>query len=152
MAGSEFTFDTRELAALSMALHKLSVLAGARLFHEIGVTEEGEIKERFESKEDPDGRSWKDWSARTKRKAGASILVQEGRLKESVGFEVTPEGVLFGSTLVYARIHQKGGKAGRGNKVSIPARPYLGIGESSRELIGETIGEFLRRESGGLIR
>jgi phage gpG-like protein len=27
----------------------------------------------------------------------------------------------------YARIHQKGGEAGRGKKSLIPARPYMGV-------------------------
>jgi phage virion morphogenesis protein len=31
--------------------------------------------------------------------------------------------------VVYARIHQLGGKAGRGHAVTLPARPYIGISE-----------------------
>jgi phage gpG-like protein len=43
-------------------------------------------------------------------------------------FEAFPDGsVIFGSNMVYARIHQQGGQAGRGKKSFIPARPYMGV-------------------------
>ena len=151
MAGSEFTLDTKELERLKQAFMRASMFNVDALLHGIGVQEEGEIKERFESKQDPQGKRWKDWSEKTERKSGASILQQSGRLKESVGFESSPQGILWGSTLIYARIHQQGGKAGRGRKVTIPERHYLGIGEGGMELIVETIEDFLTGESGGIL-
>lgn len=39
----------------------------------------------------------------------------------------------IGSNLRYARIHQLGGLAGRGHRAKIPARPYLGLDQKSRE-------------------
>ena len=39
----------------------------------------------------------------------------------------SPEGTVFGSNMVYARIHQQGGQAGRDRKTLIPARPYMGV-------------------------
>jgi len=32
---------------------------------------------------------------------------------------------VIGSNVIYSRIHQLGGMAGRGHKVKIPARPFL---------------------------
>lgn len=57
--------------------------------------------------------------------AGMKILQDTGRLAASVTpfWSATDAGV--GSNAVYAAIHQLGGQAGRGHKVTIPARPYL---------------------------
>ena len=58
------------------------------------------------------------------------ILWYGGQLKRSLigSWEAYPDGsVIFGSNMVYARIHQQGGQAGRGNKTTIPARPYMGV-------------------------
>jgi len=35
--------------------------------------------------------------------------------------------VRIGNNRIYGAIHQFGGQAGRGHKVTLPARPYLGI-------------------------
>ncbi|TSA12012.1 MAG: phage virion morphogenesis protein, partial [Deltaproteobacteria bacterium] len=39
--------------------------------------------------------------------------------------EIRANGIIIGTNVIYAAIHQFGGKAGRGRKVTIPARPYL---------------------------
>jgi phage virion morphogenesis protein len=46
--------------------------------------------------------------------------------------------------LKYARIHQLGGKAGRGRKTRLPARPYLGISEEDKEEVAGIIGDYLK--------
>jgi len=46
--------------------------------------------------------------------------------------KATAQSVTIGSRLKYAAIHQYGGQAGRGNKVTIPARPYIGINGQMR--------------------
>ena len=43
---------------------------------------------------------------------------------------------VIGSNLDYAAIHQLGGQAGKGKKLTIPARPYL-------KLTDEDFGEIL---------
>lgn len=57
--------------------------------------------------------------------SGHKILVRSGRLRNSVVERSDATGMEQGANLVYAAIHQYGGKAGRGRKVTIPARPYL---------------------------
>ena len=163
MAGSALTLDAGEIIGLRKAMMQAAANfldMGNELLEEVGITETGEIRQRFEDKKDPNNRSWKDWSRITAAKkaeagkdesSGPSILIESEALVRSIDFEVTPEGVTWGSIEPYANIHQMGGKAGRGRKVTIPARPYLGIGEDSRELIAETIEDFITRESGGLI-
>ena len=56
---------------------------------------------------------------------GMKILQDTAALKKSIHRRVTGNILEIGSALVYARIQQKGGQAGRGRRVRIPARPYL---------------------------
>jgi phage virion morphogenesis protein len=74
--------------------------------------------------------SWKPWAPSTvkrfgKRAAGRKILIGSGRLKNSVTYRVEGNSVFIGSNLIYAGIHQRGGRAGRNHSATIPARPYL---------------------------
>ena len=56
--------------------------------------------------------------------AGASPMIS-GLLAGSVHSQFGDDYTMIGAARPYARIHQLGGKAGRGRKVTIPARPYL---------------------------
>jgi phage virion morphogenesis protein len=70
------------------------------------------------------------WSAlKNPRKDGSTnpILQDKGTLVTSIRRELMDDSVMIGSNLIYARIHQAGGYAGRGKKTAIPGRPYLGI-------------------------
>lgn len=151
MAGSELSLDIRELEKISDAFMRASSMNMKELLKVIGVEEEGQIKERFESKEDPDGNKWDVWSDRYRKRQSeknpaASVLMgSNARLQESITFKATSYGVVWGSVLIYARVHQKGF-----DENNIPARPYLGIGEEDELLIGETVESFIRKESGGL--
>ena len=77
----------------------------------------------FEKKKDPEtGESWKP------SKANPDTLRKSMDLTSSVTWDASGRGQLLaiGSDREYARIHQQGGKAGRGRKVEIPQRRYLG--------------------------
>jgi len=54
-----------------------------------------------------------------------ATLIDTGRLRNSITSRAYGDRVEIGTKVVYAAIHQFGGKAGRGRKVTIPARPYL---------------------------
>lgn len=77
--------------------------------------------------------SWAPLAKRTLRRgkggAGRKTLIQSGRLMSSVTddskYVISGNTLRIGSNLVYARIQQLGGMAGRGLKTRIPARPYL---------------------------
>ncbi len=75
-----------------------------------------------------------------KKQGGSKLGILTSRLKRSIMDEESEfgrEGIRrvfirsnvlvgeIGSTVPYARIHEFGGKAGRGLKSNIPARPYL---------------------------
>jgi len=132
----------------------------------LGFMLEQSTRERFEDEQSPEGERWKPLSdstlisraarrGRTKTKRGgmtaraqrivgnAAILKDSGRLMRSITSRARPEGVAVGTNLVYGAIHQKGGKAGRGKRVQIPARPYLGISKSDEQDIMDLLNEFI---------
>lgn len=118
---------------------------------------------RFEHEEDPKGRKWTP-SARAASEDGKT-LDKEGHLKDSIDYYATPNRVMVGSNLPYARIHQEGGRTSPHvirpkrkkalafggvvrKKVNhpgseIPARPYLGVSVEDMEEVRETMADFL---------
>jgi phage virion morphogenesis protein len=121
--------------------------AGAKqAMAEIGEALVSSTVERFESGEGPDGTAWK--PSQRAEKEGGKTLVDTGRLRGSIGYEASPASVSVGSNLVYARIHQLGGKAGRKHAVTLPPRPYLGFSEEdikeARAILAEHLAAAFR--------
>lgn len=78
---------------------------------------------------------------------GMKILQDTAALKRSIHRHITANALEIGSALVYARIHQKGGQAGRGRKVRIPARPFLVFqDEDEREFLDMVEDHIARGE------
>ena len=100
---------------------------------------------RFERERAPDGSPWLK-SARALAEGGKT-LTDTGRLRGSIAHTVTEGGraVEVGSHALYAAIHQFGGRAGRGRKVRLPARPYLGIDERDRANILRIVVRAIER-------
>ena len=96
---------------------------------------------RFQDEEDPTGKKWPK-SKRAAKKDGQT-LTDTALLRRSVDYAATSDKVMVGSNLPYARIHQKGGKTGKGHKVDMPARPYLGVSEEDMDEVRETVADFL---------
>jgi phage gpG-like protein len=111
-------------------------------------------KRRFEASTGPDGVKWKDNSPTTLALLAGRLAGHKGKVKKDGSLNAAGQrayankkpligesqdlrrqftlsvvnGTLtVGSTPVYAAIHQFGGKAGRGLKVTIPARPFLPV-------------------------
>ena len=124
--------------------------------------------QRFEDEEGPDGKAWKpsiratpseDSRAPVRRgkdgrllkgsgkkikgRKGGKTLTDTARLRKSIEHRATGDEVTVGSNVEYARIHQMGGRAGRGLSVDLPARPYLGVSKQDAEDIREMVGDFL---------
>ncbi|MFC3874860.1 phage virion morphogenesis protein [Neisseria musculi] len=75
------------------------------------------------------GEKWK----QSKRAAnGGKTLQLTGQLAASISTKVGNDFAQIGSNKKYAAIHHLGGQAGRGRKVTIPARPYLPINGSGQ--------------------
>ena len=66
-------------------------------------------------------------AAQRRQDAGFRILQHTGQLASSVTTDYDSTQAVVGSNKDYAAIHQFGGKAGRGLRVEIPARPYLPV-------------------------
>lgn len=155
-----------DLTQLARALQKASKPdIKNRLGKPVGEALVSSTRERFRTSRDPTGRPWKSLSERTvqagfkkkdytksgrlrkgvaEREAKRKILVQSARLKNSVSSDADSTRVAVGSNLDYARIHQQGGDAGRGKKVSIPARPYLGVSDDDQREIERLTERFLK--------
>lgn len=79
-----------------------------------------------------------------KKKWPGKILQAEGMLASSLSTQYDDSSAIIGSNLPYAAIHQKGGKAGKNKKVSIPARPYLKLADSDFDEILNSVDEYLK--------
>lgn len=78
-----------------------------------------------------------------RRLGGKKILIDSGALLNSINWQADRQGVEIGTNRVYAAIHQFGGKAGRGHKVTIPARPYLVVQEEDLDQINDVLEDYL---------
>lgn len=143
-------------AALGQAAQKLGNTQA--LMESIGDALVSGTLKRFDAEEDPQGRKWEP-SGRASEEGGQT-LTSKGRLRDSIDRVATPDKVMVGSNLAYARIHQEGGIitpknakklvfTGRGgkkvavDKVSIPARPYLGVSEEDMDDVKTAMTKFL---------
>lgn len=120
-----------------------------RIIGEIGLTS---IQRNFEVGGRP--RRWKALAASTIRsrkrqhKWPGQILVRRGvggGLLGSISYRVRPHAVIFSTKKIYAAIHHFGGQAGRGHKVTIPARPYMLFQREDREEMREALRSYLLR-------
>jgi phage virion morphogenesis protein len=140
----------------------------------IGAFYERSVLQNFRAESAPDGTPWQPLSAATlmmglgKKKGwkkngglsvkgkrylqGKKILRESGDLEGSVHFQAEKDSVTIGTSgsIPYDAIQQLGGKAGRGRKVTIPAREYLAMNEGAGLALAEQdrvwIMEMVREE------
>lgn len=154
-------------------LGRLAVAAGdlTPAMNDIGAGLVTSTLRRFETETDPTGRPWRPLSINTiiRRLGGRSktftkkgdlrkpaaryvaalkILQHRGHLKGGIHHRASHDGVEVGSDRVYARIQQFGGQAGRGRKVTIPPRPFLGIDRDDETMIVDLLRGHLARATG----
>lgn len=72
-------------------------------------------------------------------------LVDTENLMGSITSDYTNDTAVVGTNEPYAAIHQFGGKAGRGRKTTIPARPFLKLTPEDEADIMEDIQEYFQR-------
>jgi phage virion morphogenesis protein len=146
-AGVEVKLDDKYQKIVD-ALQKASAPALQQIAHAGGLALKKVSKKAFKNEADPaTGVKWKE---RKDKGNENPLLVRRGALRRSITFNAFPDGsVVIGSNLVYAAIHQFGGKTkaheinARNAKAlkflgiyrkrvhhpgsDIPARPYLGV-------------------------
>ena len=143
-----------DLKGLNKRLNGLKRFDLERLGKKVGEAMVSSTISRFNEQRAPDGSPWQRHAAATVaprakdyRKNGAlrkgvrermearKILIRSARLRNSMAYTVRGSQVHVGTNVKYARIHQKGGMAGRGKKVKIPARPFLGVSSGDKTTI-----------------
>lgn len=72
-------------------------------------------------------------------------LVDTENLMGSITSEYNNDEAIVGTNEPYAAIHQFGGKAGRGRKVEIPARPFLILTPQDEADILEDVQGYFQR-------
>lgn len=122
MAGIAHTLDAKELIDGLARLERVSADPGGA-FPAIGAHFVFSTQRNIELEHSPEGKRWPRLSPRTAakrvgkgRRGFDHMLRVTNRLYQSISYNVLPDGVEWGSNLVYARIHQLGGV------IDMPAR------------------------------
>ncbi|PJG83775.1 phage virion morphogenesis protein [Caviibacterium pharyngocola] len=71
-------------------------------------------------------------------------LVDTENLMGSITSHYDNDNAIVGTNVAYAAIHHFGGKAGRGQKVDIPARPFLTLTPQDEDDIADGIQDYFR--------
>jgi phage virion morphogenesis protein len=148
--------------ALLERLRKLSAINRADVMHAIAEGIRTSTEERFRTETAPDGRKWTP-SIRAQEEGGKT-LTKTAALKKSIRAQSGIAGAAVGTNLIYAATHQYGdertirAKNGRylrfkvngqwvsvpSVRVSIPARPFLGISSEDEEDIKDILDEVFK--------
>lgn len=133
---------------------------------DVGSYLETATAQRFEHGTGPDGEAWK---PSLRASLGGKTLVDSGRLRDSIARTATNDSVTLSTAVLYAAIHQFGGviKPKRQGvlahglrfqlasgawvmrrQVTMPARPFLGVGEDDkteiRAIFADWFGDMAR--------
>ncbi|OBX06611.1 phage morphogeneis protein [Gallibacterium salpingitidis] len=122
-----------------------------KLYGVLGETLKKIHKKRFEQEVDPEGKKWKaldDSTLTQKQKKNKSlkILRQDGYLSDKTAYNYDDNSLEFGSDAKYARIHQFGGKTGRGHKTTLSARPWLGVNKDDEAALLNKATALLQKQ------
>lgn len=104
------------------------------------------VEENFEKEGQP---RWTPLASSTirqrekKRHWPGKLLQVSGQLASSISEKHDSRSATVGTNKIYAAIHQFGGKAGRGHKVTIPARPFLKLDDRAMEAIKRVVKEWV---------
>ena len=108
MAGVTVVFGTHELAELGRAIRAASKAPLGELMQDIAARGESATRKRIEDGGPaPDGTDWPDRHPANKNPN--PLLNLGGHLGQSIQTDASADAAVWGSSLVYARIHQLGG-------------------------------------------
>ncbi|MEK0082867.1 phage virion morphogenesis protein [Benzoatithermus flavus] len=161
-AGFEIRVEDAEVRAALGRLLELGQDLGP-VMDEIGRTLVKNTQLRFEDQRGPDGSAW--LPSLRARLQGGQTLKDTGRLVASITHVATGDRVEIGTNVLYAALHQFGGtirakqapylrfRLADGTpiavkEVTIPARPFLGLGDDDREDILAIVAHQLREAAG----
>lgn len=132
----------------------------------LGAALAAETQDTFEREAGPDDTPWPQ-SLRAKL-SGGQTLIDSGRLVQSISHQVAPDrtSVAVGTNVEYGAVHQFGhvikpvtaqalrfvtaaGDTVFAKSVTIPARPFLGIGSRADAAIESVLGQWLAETAEG---
>lgn len=141
---------------LDITLRNMSLrLAPGPMLNIAGQVMRSSIEKTFREQGSPAG-SWAPLAASTIQRgrggAGRKILIRSARLKNSMTYQIKGNQLTIGTNLVYARVQQEGGEAGRrppfkkqqGRRARIPARPYLVFRPDDPQKITDAIERYIQ--------
>lgn len=107
----------------------------------------GETDDRFRSEKAPDGTSWEPLApitvARKKEQNKIDKILQQDGFLRLVHPDADKDSAGVYSNLPYAAIHNRGGMAGRGRKVRIPQREFLGFNDDDIREFQESVSDWI---------
>lgn len=154
MTGVSLTIEMAEFDAALARIGPVLAFDTGDLAAEIGALGESQTRRRItDEKTAPDGTPWQ------ANRAGTSILHQTGRnLLDSAGFISDADSAEWGLSWEYAHVHQDGavieprtakvlafeGADGAvfAKKVTIPARPIVGLSDANRAEMADLVTDF----------
>lgn len=156
MSGVALEFTEKGLTEALLKIERISEAPTEELAEGIGRLVQEQTRRRITSeKTAPDGSAWRS------NRAGTSILLRSGALADSIDYVASPDSIVVGSGLIYARIHQEGGTivpksakmlafmaGGRlvfAKSVNMPRRQYLGLSPDNQSEIVEAAEDWLGR-------
>ena len=135
-------------------IHDLNrTLAGSAKLKEdmssvIGVETIKQVQDNFR-KEGFGGRKWAKRKKETTKTLGKKVLSGTSRLKKSVQYEVTKEGVFVGvdlDSVPYAEIHNEGGTVNKkASSFQMPQRQYIGTNTEWEKRVLRAIENLIKR-------
>jgi phage virion morphogenesis protein len=106
------------------------------------------VEENFEKEGRPEWKELAEATIKQREKEGTwpgKILQRSGQLAASISRHYDNDKAVVSTNKVYAAIQNFGGKAGRGKKVTIPAREFMKLDEPDKEKIVKRMGDYLTR-------
>ncbi|MBF0481286.1 MAG: phage virion morphogenesis protein [Desulfovibrionaceae bacterium] len=106
------------------------------------------VEENFDQEGRPKWPSLAAATIKARAKTGnwpGKILQRSGSLAASITRSSDAHQAMAGTNKVYAAIQHFGGKAGRGHKVTIPARPFMKLEEDDMAKIVKMFEEYLTK-------
>ena len=158
MVGVSIRVDVSDLRRLSKRAEAIGDLGDTSpLMRDIAAAMDAWTLRNFETETAPDGTPWQP-SIRALEEGGQT-LTNRGLLRQSINHAHSSRSAEVGTNLIYAGVHQSGaairpvnasalifqigGRTVAAQEVTIPARPFLGIGPEDEREIGAVVGDFL---------
>ncbi|KGJ92126.1 phage virion morphogenesis protein [Colwellia psychrerythraea] len=129
------------LNPVKQVFNRLQSLDVNELLTDIGEAYHDDVLSRFDTEQAPDGTQWQ--ASQRAIDEGGKTLTDTAILRDSFHYEINGDQLLYGSSEVYAAIHNFGGDTGRRKSTKLPQREIIGLSAKQLRIIGDTATDFL---------